>query len=154
MFFEGGENCVIEVFHFKKWVYRITDTTISSPITYIGNINTNQLVGEMFLYNEKEPIIIETKKQISFIHNEILNKDLKSSSTKGVILCHLDLSCIYEKISKEFIENTIQSAEFKLNLQINYKKKYEEEKLRNDKILKSMSNLQKALQNFNKEIDL
>ena len=162
MFFESGTEVNIEIFELQKGrKYRIKTQNMSSPILYIGNINTEFLTGEAFLYNN-EVIIVDTNISVSETINKILknydkyNEKTNKLEVDGNIIGHLDFESIYNQTKDTFILRDINNAKYNLDLQLDYKKKYDEEVIKTEKyqtLIKKYIGIQSDITKLIKELE-
>lgn len=154
MFYSSGENIKVEIRYIEDdRRYRITAQGISSPVKYLGNVKIESLQGEVFLDNN-EAIIVNLNNSVEYALNEILTHYSQYDQNKnhyeltGVVVGNLDLEHFYKQIEEKFIVEATRKAEYKLNWQINYAKKYDEEVTKNKKyqnLIKNYIDIQSTL---------
>lgn len=133
----SGEKIKIDIFlEDKECTYRISTNNYSSPIKSLGNINTKEIKGDLYLHNN-EILVVNTDMQNHDAINKMLMERISKYSLNGQLICVIDMTSFYEKVEENFIKEAIEKAQLKLDYKMNYYDKYEQEKEKN----KSLKNL-------------
>lgn len=158
MFYPSGTAIKIKIFKDGNgWRFRIEQQSMSSPVSYLGNLETENLTGDVFLHDD-DVIVVNTNMSVSDAKNEILaGRPRRDDITlNGKVIGSLDLKHIYNQIEEKFILEANKKAESKLNLKLDYAKKYKEEVNKNKKLaalikkyIKTQSDISNLIKEFN-----
>lgn len=152
MFNRSGDTVKINVWKSNsdgEWKYRISNSGHSGPAIYLGSVKTEVLTGDAFL-DGREVIVINTMGKVSEIKNSILvnRKNDDSEEFEAIVIGNLDLTHIYEQVKEGIMVQAAKEAHHIVNLKVNYKKLYEEEKAK----VKKYESMYVKIQNVAKQI--
>jgi len=149
MFFKAGEEVIISVMDSNeptyRWITYVRARSSSSPIVYLGTIDTELYRGEVFKgLNDGEVIVVELLDYDNL--SDMQNKYLRNRSgdvikSKARVIVKLEFDLLYSEISDKFFSDLMKNRNDGLDRKLDYRKQ-------RDEVIKENKKLKKEINKF------